>query len=175
MGHRERGGGGGGWRLSEVNIDGQVPKCTAQIASHSQQPQVQVSGTVDLDLGNILSASDKLDRKPGKSSSMLELSYTQNASLEHKQDKLRSEYVQLRRLEFAPPWVMKDAFEKEHGEDWLNAYTAIDEISVPMKSIVMRSHVVYRMKQNMDGSRLPKACICSHGSEEDQKDELRIQ
>lgn len=48
---------------------------------------------------------------------------------------------------------MRVAFEKEYMENWVNVYTATDEASVSPQANVVRSHAVYKFKQNMNGSK----------------------
>lgn len=77
------------------------------------------------------------------------------------------------RLEFAPSWVVREAFDKEHGSNWANAYEQVDEAEVPTKANVIPSHVVYKVKTSEDGSQVLKARIVPNGNRDSEKDDVR--
>ena len=60
--------------------------------------------------------------------------------------------VSRKRLESAPSWIVREAFEKEHSSNWWDAYEEVDEAEVPRDANVISSHVVYKVKSNEDGS-----------------------
>ena len=77
------------------------------------------------------------------------------------------------RREFAPPWIVTEAFDKEHSSNWVDAYEEIDGSSLPAHANVISSHVIYKVKTSEDGSRTLKPRIVPHGNRDSEKDEIR--
>lgn len=84
-----------------------------------------------------------------------------------------SKQVSRSKVEFAPSWILDEAFQTEHDSNWKGAYKPVREDEVAKDANVVRSHVVYKVKTNEDGERALKARICPHGNEDDDKDEVR--
>ena len=78
----------------------------------------------------------------------------------------------LRDLEFAPPWLVKEAYDIEES-NWQGVYEVIDESSVPKNTNVVSSHVAYKIKVSENGSLTLKARICPHGNRDKDKDGIR--
>ena len=51
--------------------------------------------------------------------------------------------VVLRDLEFAPPWIVREAYEAEE-ENWDGVYEVVDERQVSKDANVISSHVAYK-------------------------------
>lgn len=93
--------------------------------------------------------------------------------LEQIYNQIGSKQVSRGKVEFAPSWILQDAFRKEHDKNWSDAYVPVSEGAVPDNANVVRSHVVYKVKTAEDGKREMKARIVPHGNEDDDKDEVR--
>lgn len=84
-----------------------------------------------------------------------------------------SQQVTKNKLEFAPSWIIEEAFQAEHDSNWADAYVSISEKNVPTGVNVVNSHVVYKIKTDEQGERMLKARICPHGNEDDDKESIR--
>lgn len=62
-----------------------------------------------------------------------------------------SEQVSLKRLDFAPAWIIDEAFQEERKSNWINAYRSVREDEVPYNANVITWHVVYKLKTGKDG------------------------
>lgn len=80
--------------------------------------------------------------------------------------------VTLKKLSFAPPWLMKESYEKE-ATNWEGAYEEMNETEVPKGANIVGSHVLYKIKVSEDNSLKLKARICPHGNEDREKDTVR--
>ena len=88
-------------------------------------------------------------------------------------DTLGSHQVGGGKLAFAPPWIVEQAFDREHATNWSDAYVEVPERSVPLNANVITSHVVYKVKTDERGDRDLKARIVPHGNRDDEKDRIR--
>ena len=77
------------------------------------------------------------------------------------------------KLEFAPSWIVEEAFNKEHTSNWADAYEVIDDSILPLRANVISSHVIYKVKTSEDGSHTLKARIVPHGNKDVYKDDIR--
>lgn len=77
------------------------------------------------------------------------------------------------RLEFAPPWIVREVFDQEHSSNWADAYVEIDDSSLPAHANVISSHVIYKVKTSEDGLQTWKARIVPRGNRDSEKDEIR--
>lgn len=84
-----------------------------------------------------------------------------------------SQQVSGGKLAFAPPWIVEQAFEKEHASNWSDAYELVREKELPRTANVITSHVVYKLKTDETGSRDLKARIVPHGNKDLEKDSIR--
>ena len=84
-----------------------------------------------------------------------------------------SKQVTARHLDFAPSWVLDEAFRKEHDSSWKGAYKEIPKCQVPRSANVITSHTVYKVKTQEDGSKDMKARIVPHGNRDNEKDNIR--
>lgn len=76
-------------------------------------------------------------------------------------------------LIFAPPWVLEEAFEREHNSNWSDAYVCVPEAEVERKANLITSHVVYKVKTDEKSERTMKARIVPHGNRDKEKDDIR--
>lgn len=81
--------------------------------------------------------------------------------------------VMLNELECAPSWLTGKALEKEHEENWADAYYEVSEDTLPANANIIGSHVVYKVKTSEQGEHRMKARICPHGNHDDQKNDIR--
>lgn len=65
------------------------------------------------------------------------------------------------------------AFEKEHNENWAHACHLVAETMVRDEANIVRSHVLYKIKQDVDGTKFLKARIFLHRNENRFKDNIR--
>ena len=77
------------------------------------------------------------------------------------------------KLDFAPPWLLEQAFEMEHESNWVEAYEQVGERDIPAHANVITSHMVYKLKTDEIGNRDLKARIVPHGNHDAEKDEVR--
>ena len=77
------------------------------------------------------------------------------------------------KLDFTLPWLLEQAFEKEHDSNWVEAYGQVGERDIPAHANVITSHVVYKLKTDEIGNRDLKARIVPHGNHDAEKDEIR--
>lgn len=97
---------------------------------------------------------------------------TRKQDIDETYNHIASKQVHRMQLEFAPMWLIKEAFEKEHDENWIGAYTKVEETRVPLQANLAGYHVVYIITQDVDGRKMLKAKICPHGNEDSHKDEI---
>ena len=88
-------------------------------------------------------------------------------------DCVGSRQVTRNKLEFAPPWILDDAFDTEYKANWSESYTPVEEKDVPRHANIITSHVVYKVKTDEDGTRTLKSRIVPHGNRDDEKDSIR--
>eukprot|EP00177_Eucheuma_denticulatum_P007832 GFKZ01014258.1.p1 GENE.GFKZ01014258.1~~GFKZ01014258.1.p1 ORF type:complete len:1202 (-),score=97.36 GFKZ01014258.1:1881-5486(-) len=88
-------------------------------------------------------------------------------------DVLGSQQVSRRKMEFAPSWILEEAFKAEHDSNWAGAYVNVSEENIPRDANIVRSHTVYKVKVDESGDKKLKARICPHGNEDAEKDEIR--
>ena len=82
--------------------------------------------------------------------------------------------VTYKALEFAPPWITDESFQKEFEDNWINSFEPISEAEVPRnKSNIVTCHTLYRIKQNEHGERKLKARIVPHGNRDKEKHNIR--
>lgn len=93
--------------------------------------------------------------------------------LQNISDTIGKEQVTRSKLNFAPSWIVEEAFNKEHSSNWEDAYDEVDESSIPMNANVISSHVVYKTKTDEHGSHTLKARIVPHGNRDTEKDNIR--
>ena len=84
-----------------------------------------------------------------------------------------SRQVTRSKLEFAPPWILDYAFDKEYKSNWVGSYIPVEEKDVPHDANIITSHVVYKIKTAEDGTRTLKSRIVPHGNRDDDKDSIR--
>ena len=80
--------------------------------------------------------------------------------------------VVLRTLEFAPPWIVREAYEAEQKTE--TAYTKLlagEKFRKAQTLSVATSR--NKLKVNEDGSLKLKARICPHGSRDSEMEDLR--
>lgn len=83
------------------------------------------------------------------------------------------EQVTRGKLNFAPSWIVEEAFNKEYSSNWEDAYGEVNESAIPLNANVISSHVVYKIKTREDGSHALKARIVPHGNRDTEKDKIR--
>lgn len=88
-------------------------------------------------------------------------------------NQIGSKQVTRSKLEFAPSWILEEAFNAEHDSNWAYAYEEVDEVGLPPDANIVTSHVVYEVKHDEGGSKKMKARICPHGNEDDEKNVIR--
>lgn len=88
-------------------------------------------------------------------------------------DVIGSQQVSGGKLAFAPPWIIEQAFEKEHQNNWSDAYEQVREKDLPRNANIITSHVVYKIKTDEQGERDLKARIVPHGNRDVEKDSIR--
>ena len=84
-----------------------------------------------------------------------------------------SKQVTRSKLEFAPSWILDDAFESEYEANWRESYKPVTEKDVPRHANIITSHVVYKIKTSENGTRTLKSRIVPHGNRDDDKDSVR--
>lgn len=124
-------------------------------------------GALD-DIGDL--AHDIQDTENGKCDS---LRSDKARILDKIHETVGSQQVTGGKLAFAPPWILEQAFNKEHDSNWANAYEMVPEKSVPRNANTITSHVVYKVKTNEEGDRELKARIVPHGNRDTEKDCIR--
>lgn len=93
--------------------------------------------------------------------------------LEHIYETIGSKQVSRRQLEFAPAWIIDQAFMKEFDENWSTAVEEVNKLEIPESANIIRSHVVYKVKTDEEGKRKMKARLCPHGNEDNNKNDIR--
>ena len=81
--------------------------------------------------------------------------------------------VTRKKLEFAPAWILDEAFEREHRDNWERAYIIIDDKEVPRHANIITSHTIYKIREQEDGSKTLKNRIVPHGNRGREKDNIR--
>ena len=132
-------------------------------ADEIEQPRNEVPENPEKDIGDTAVSEDM---QTGK------LTSTRKHALESIQMVIGHDTVVLRTLEFAPPWIVREAYEAEE-ENWDGVYEVVDEREVPKGANVIGSHVAYKLKVNEDGSLKLKARICPHGNRDSEKEGIR--
>lgn len=84
-----------------------------------------------------------------------------------------SQQVSVSKLAFAPPWIIEQAFDKEHQSNWSDAYQTVPEKDVLRNANIITSHVVYKIKTDEQGDRELKARIVPHGNRDVEKESIR--
>eukprot|EP00171_Calliarthron_tuberculosum_P022738 IDg22738t1 len=87
-------------------------------------------------------------------------------------DILGYEQVTLRKLDFAPPWVSERAYREEEMK-WEGTFEAVDQRDISPTANIIRSPVVYKVKDVEDGTLKMKARICLNGNQDCEKGNLR--
>ena len=80
--------------------------------------------------------------------------------------------VMRRDLEFAPPWLIDEAYNEEE-KNWDGVYQSVEEVSVPRDANVISSHVAYKIKVTEHDKLRLKARICPLGNLDKDKDGIR--
>jgi len=88
-------------------------------------------------------------------------------------DVVGSREVTMKKLEFAPSWLVESAFNSEYDTNWHDAYLPIDESDAPDDANVITSHVIYKVKTDENDQRKLKARIVPHGNKDLEKDDIR--
>ena len=88
-------------------------------------------------------------------------------------EEIGTSQVAYRRLEFAPSWLIEEAFAKEHDDNWADAYELVDYKEMPKHANVISSHVVYKIKKQDDEMLILKARLVPHGNNDNDKDSIR--
>lgn len=88
-------------------------------------------------------------------------------------EKVGSQQVSRSKLEFAPSWILDEAFESEHNSNWADSYAEVVGSDVAHDANVVSSHVVYKIKTDEEGKRKLKARIVPHGNQDHDKDIIR--
>ena len=81
--------------------------------------------------------------------------------------------VTSRDLEFAPAWVIQKAMQKEHRNNWQDAYEEINDKDVPRNSNIISSHALFKIKESEDDSLVMKARFVLHGNRDREKNDIR--
>ena len=81
--------------------------------------------------------------------------------------------VTAQKLDFAPPWILEEAFNKEHEANWTDAYHPVRDEDVPRHANIISAHTVYKVKTQEDGRRQMKGRIVPLGNRDDGKDRIR--
>lgn len=81
--------------------------------------------------------------------------------------------VTQKRLEFVPPWVIHLAIKQEHDNSWSSACREVAEAGIPSRSIMMSSHIIYKIKVSEDGKLKLKVRISPHGNREEMREDVR--
>lgn len=76
-------------------------------------------------------------------------------------------------MEFAPPWTVNQAVEREVCENWTEAYEPIHRNQMPRDANIISSHFVYKVKTDEKGLKKFKARLVIHGNRDDDKDIVR--
>lgn len=84
-----------------------------------------------------------------------------------------SRQVSRNKLEFAPPWLVEEAFNTEHSSNWVDAYAEVDENEVPADANVITSHVIYKVKTDENEVLKLKGRIVPHGNKDTEIDDIR--
>lgn len=89
------------------------------------------------------------------------------------EDKIGTSQVTASALAFAPSWIVEKAMKAEHDENWKDAYTEVEESSLPHNSNVVSSHSIFKIKTLDDGEIKLKGRIVVHGNRDSEKDLVR--
>lgn len=130
----------------------------ALLATHSLGDPVKDIGSVSVKYGQPLKEDLTSDRQK---------------VLEEIHARLGNAQVSRGKLEFAPPWILDEAFRNEHDSNWSDAYIEQAESQVPLNANVITSHVIYKVKTDEEGLRNMKARIVPHGNRDFEKDNIR--
>lgn len=76
-------------------------------------------------------------------------------------------------MDFAPAWIVDEAFQKVHKENSINAYRSVTEDEVPCNANFITSHVVYKLETVEDRTRKLKARIVLHRNRDIEKNSVR--
>ena len=151
----------------EVRGDVQPRPALLDNAGEQQPGEVQARNDnaeqVEKDIGDVIVSHDEYTGK---------LESTKDKALAEVYGVIGHDTVMLRDLEFAPPWLVKEAYDIEEA-NWQGVYEVVEESSIPKNANVVSSHVAYKIKVSEDGSLILKARICPHGNRDKEKDGIR--
>lgn len=112
---------------------------------------------------NITSADDPSERELESDKDILLLLIRQ---------RIGSKQVAASQLSFVPSWLLDEAVEEELAQNWQGAYELVGINSLPPDANVIASHVVFKVKDNQDGSLRLKARLVLHGNRD--KDRFKV-
>lgn len=130
---------------------------------HPQNHGRQAETDIDRPAGNVTGPKDGEQNLESEKPRILDERFEQVGS----QQMTRS------KLEFAPSWILDEAFTSKHDSNWSDAYVKVYESDVPKDANVVPSHVVYNVKTDEEGDRSLYARIVTHGIEENDKETVR--
>jgi len=93
--------------------------------------------------------------------------------LEGIKDVIGTKQVNRRTREFAPPWIVQEAFTKELTDIWAETFEEVNEYEIGRDENIITSHVVYKIKADENCIMKLKRRIVPHGNRDDMKDEIR--
>lgn len=88
-------------------------------------------------------------------------------------EKIGNKQVTTREIEFAPSWVLHNAMEREHHNNWIGAYKEVPDSYVPRGANVISSHTLFKVKSHEEDRLEMKARFVLHGNRDKQKDDIR--
>lgn len=144
--------------------------------NHEEQKDCEQNIRDEVQIALMTSSSAKPDAETLKKVEIIEgcaeLPSTRRRYIEGIYYNISSKQVHRKQLEFVSMWLIKGTFKKEHHEDCVDVYTPAEEPKVSLHSKVVRCHVVYKIKQGIDGRSMLKDLTCSQGNEDDHKNEI---
>lgn len=76
-------------------------------------------------------------------------------------------------MNFAPPWIIRESLMTEQDTNQIDVYITASDTQVFKNANFDRSHVVYEVKTNQDGTKMLKTRFCLHENEDFEKDDIR--
>lgn len=81
--------------------------------------------------------------------------------------------VTVTQLSFAPAWILEESIQAELGDNWNGAYELVGYESLPADANVIASHIVFKVKEDQNGSLRLKPRLVQHGNRDKERFKVR--
>lgn len=142
--------------IDDENESDELPKLHSSLLSENYH----------LDIGNIV-----VDKIHNDKTSQLQSS--EHEELQKLYKILGNKAVSRNHIETAPNWLIAKAVQNEIEDAWKGAFEEVDESTIPKNGNIISSHIIYKVKQNEDGTLKLKARLCPHRNRDRAKGTIR--